>query len=145
MASSEDVIEPLAVSTGAPILSRWRSPQDLIRLNQDKLDGFMSRKGEAKNIFTSTSESWSVNVLILYIAEGHHFMVVHRLPEIKEQGRPYLIPGVPITCRVDNTERHTTRSKVPHLHLSAENCVPKYQFCHISQHLMGFYFCLKRL
>ncbi|KAF6728882.1 Phospholipase D2 [Oryzias melastigma] len=88
MASSEDVIEPLAVSTVAPILSRWRSPQDLIRLNQDKLDGFMSRK------------------------EGHHFMVVHRLPEIKEQGRPYLIPGVPITCRVDNTERHTTRSKV---------------------------------
>uniref|UniRef100_A0A8C7ZY55 Phospholipase n=1 Tax=Oryzias sinensis TaxID=183150 RepID=A0A8C7ZY55_9TELE len=31
---------------------------------------------------------------------------------IKEAGKPYLIPGVPITCRVDNTERHTTRSKV---------------------------------
>uniref|UniRef100_A0A3P9K1M0 Phospholipase n=1 Tax=Oryzias latipes TaxID=8090 RepID=A0A3P9K1M0_ORYLA len=88
MASSEDVIEPLAVSTRAQTLDRRRFSHDLHIINQDELDGLMSRK------------------------EGHHFLVVHYLPEIKEAGKPYLIPGVPITCRVDNTERHTTRSKV---------------------------------
>uniref|UniRef100_A0A3B3ZFM6 Phospholipase n=1 Tax=Periophthalmus magnuspinnatus TaxID=409849 RepID=A0A3B3ZFM6_9GOBI len=43
---------------------------------------------------------------------GRPFLVVHHLPEIKEKGVPYLIPGVPITCHVDNTEKYTTRSKV---------------------------------
>lgn len=38
--------------------------------------------------------------------------MVHHLPELKEQGIPYLIPGIPVTCRVDNTEKYTTRSKV---------------------------------
>lgn len=45
-------------------------------------------------------------------ADGRPFLVVHRLPEVKEEGIPYLMPGVPITCRVDNTEKYTTRSKV---------------------------------
>uniref|UniRef100_A0A8C9XER7 Phospholipase n=1 Tax=Sander lucioperca TaxID=283035 RepID=A0A8C9XER7_SANLU len=39
------------------------------------------------------------------------------LPEIKEEGIPPLMPGIPITCRVENTEKHTTRSKV-HLFLT---------------------------
>uniref|UniRef100_A0A3Q4BME5 Phospholipase n=1 Tax=Mola mola TaxID=94237 RepID=A0A3Q4BME5_MOLML len=46
------------------------------------------------------------------ITEGRPFLVVHHLPEIKEKGVPYLMPGTPITCRVDNTEKYTTRSKV---------------------------------
>uniref|UniRef100_A0A665WG34 Phospholipase n=1 Tax=Echeneis naucrates TaxID=173247 RepID=A0A665WG34_ECHNA len=45
-------------------------------------------------------------------SDGRPFLVVHRLPELKEVGVPYLIPGVPITCKVDNTEKYTTRSKV---------------------------------
>uniref|UniRef100_A0A3Q3M8R6 Phospholipase n=1 Tax=Mastacembelus armatus TaxID=205130 RepID=A0A3Q3M8R6_9TELE len=43
---------------------------------------------------------------------GRPFLVVHRLPEIKEADVPYLMSGVPITCKVDNTEKYTTRSKV---------------------------------
>lgn len=46
------------------------------------------------------------------MTDGRPFLVVHRLPELKEQGIPYLMPGTPITCRVDNTEKYTTRSKV---------------------------------
>lgn len=42
-------------------------------------------------------------------------MVVHHLPELKETGVPHLIPGLPITCKVDNTEKYTTRSKVQSL------------------------------
>uniref|UniRef100_A0A8C6PNM5 Phospholipase n=1 Tax=Nothobranchius furzeri TaxID=105023 RepID=A0A8C6PNM5_NOTFU len=38
--------------------------------------------------------------------------MVHYLPEIRDEGVPYLMPGVPITCRVDNTEKYTTSSKV---------------------------------
>uniref|UniRef100_H3D2I7 Phospholipase n=1 Tax=Tetraodon nigroviridis TaxID=99883 RepID=H3D2I7_TETNG len=44
--------------------------------------------------------------------DGRPFLVVHHLPELKEKGVPYLIPGVPVTCKVDNTEKYTTRSKV---------------------------------
>ena len=46
------------------------------------------------------------------MTDGRPFLVVHHLPEIKEAGVPYLMPGVPITCKVDNTEKYTTRSKV---------------------------------
>lgn len=45
-------------------------------------------------------------------SDGRPFLVVHHLPELKEEGVPYLMPGTPITCRVDNTEKYTTRSKV---------------------------------
>uniref|UniRef100_A0A8C9XFP0 Phospholipase n=1 Tax=Sander lucioperca TaxID=283035 RepID=A0A8C9XFP0_SANLU len=45
-------------------------------------------------------------------SDGRPFLVVHHLPEIKEEGIPPLMPGIPITCRVENTEKHTTRSKV---------------------------------
>ncbi|XP_037834927.1 phospholipase D1-like isoform X2 [Kryptolebias marmoratus] len=31
---------------------------------------------------------------------------------MKEKALSYLIPGTPVTCRVDNTEKYTTRSKV---------------------------------
>lgn len=45
--------------------------------------------------------------------------MVHRLPELKEKGVPYLIPGVPVTCKVDNTEKYTTRSKVKLTHAAS--------------------------
>ncbi|XP_022618041.1 phospholipase D2-like [Seriola dumerili] len=88
MASTEDVIEPVAQSFTAQNLGRRRFSNDLYNLSPDELDGLMSS------------------------SEGRPFLVVHHLPEIKETGVPYLIPGVPITCKVDNTEKYTTRSKV---------------------------------
>lgn len=63
-------------------------------------------------ILRDVSETFYWNVLVSLILEGRPFLVVHHLPEIKEKGIPYLIPGIPITCRVDNTEKYTTRSKV---------------------------------
>uniref|UniRef100_A0A8C3AZD2 Phospholipase n=1 Tax=Cyclopterus lumpus TaxID=8103 RepID=A0A8C3AZD2_CYCLU len=45
-------------------------------------------------------------------SDGRPFHVVHHLPEMKDEGVPFLMPGIPITCRVDNTEKYTTRSKV---------------------------------
>ncbi|XP_069002738.1 phospholipase D2 isoform X2 [Embiotoca jacksoni] len=88
MASPEDVIEPLAESSAAQNLGRRRFSHDLYNLSPDEIDGLMST------------------------SDGRPFLVVHHLPEIKEAGVPYLIPGTPITCRVDNTEKYTTRSKV---------------------------------
>uniref|UniRef100_A0A3P8RYK0 Phospholipase n=1 Tax=Amphiprion percula TaxID=161767 RepID=A0A3P8RYK0_AMPPE len=88
MASPEDVIEPVAESSTAQNLGRRRFLHDLRNLSPDEIDGLMSS------------------------SEGRPFLVVHHLPEIKEEGVPYLMPGTPITCRVDNTEKYTTRSKV---------------------------------
>ncbi|XP_028278353.1 phospholipase D1 isoform X2 [Parambassis ranga] len=88
MASPEEIIEPMVVNSAAQNLNRRRFSQDIHNLSPDEIDGLMSS------------------------SDGRPFLVVHHLPEIKEAGVPYLIPGVPITCRVDNTERHTTRSKV---------------------------------
>lgn len=88
MASPEDVIEPAIQSSAAQTVSRRRFSNDLHNLSPDELDGLMSS------------------------SDGRPFLVVHHLPELKEQGIPYLMPGTPITCRVDNTEKYTTRSKV---------------------------------
>ncbi|XP_037543467.1 phospholipase D1 [Nematolebias whitei] len=88
MASPEDVIEPAAVSSAAQNLHRRRFSRDFHGLDPDELDGLLST------------------------SDGYPFLVVHHLPEIKEKGVPYIIPGTPITCRVDNTEKYTTRSKV---------------------------------
>ncbi|XP_057215443.1 phospholipase D2 isoform X2 [Triplophysa rosa] len=44
--------------------------------------------------------------------EERDFFVVHHLTELKEGGISPLLSGTPITCRVENTERYTTRSKV---------------------------------
>ncbi|KAM6907818.1 phospholipase D2 [Xenentodon cancila] len=88
MASPEDVIEPVTVSSAAQNLNRRRFSRDIQDLPQDELDSLISAN------------------------DGRSFLVVHHLPEMKESGVPYLIPGIPITCRVDNTEKHTTRSKV---------------------------------
>ncbi|KAM7397843.1 hypothetical protein PAMA_005937 [Pampus argenteus] len=88
MAASEDVIEPVTQSSAAQNLSRRRFSRDHRYISPDEVDGLMSS------------------------SDGRPFLVVHHLPEIKEEGIPYLIPGVPITCRVDNTEKYTTRSKV---------------------------------
>ncbi|XP_068187570.1 phospholipase D2 [Antennarius striatus] len=88
MASSEDVIEPEAQRSFAQNLDQRRFLHDLHNLSPDEIDGLMSS------------------------SEGRPFLVVHHLPELKEKGVPYLMPGTPITCRVDNTEKYTTRSKV---------------------------------
>ncbi|KAM9332850.1 phospholipase D2 [Pholidichthys leucotaenia] len=87
MASTEDVTEPLAERATAQTVKR-RFSHDLHKLNKDELDGLGN------------------------CTEGHPFFVVHHLPEIKQEGTPYLMEKVPITCRVDNTEKYTTRSKV---------------------------------
>ncbi|XP_054481534.1 phospholipase D1 [Anoplopoma fimbria] len=86
--ASPDVIEPAVQSSTAQKLSQRRFTHDIEGLSPDELDGLMSS------------------------SDGRPFLVVHHLPEIKDEGVPYLMPGIPITCRVDNTEKYTTRSKV---------------------------------
>uniref|UniRef100_A0A672N6V0 Phospholipase n=1 Tax=Sinocyclocheilus grahami TaxID=75366 RepID=A0A672N6V0_SINGR len=44
--------------------------------------------------------------------EERNFFVVHHLADLKEGCISPLIHGTPITCKVENTERYTTRSKV---------------------------------
>ncbi|XP_058630844.1 phospholipase D2 [Onychostoma macrolepis] len=44
--------------------------------------------------------------------EERDFFVVHHLADLKECCISPLIHGTPITCKVENTERYTTRSKV---------------------------------
>ncbi|MCJ8748818.1 hypothetical protein PDJAM_G00169210 [Pangasius djambal] len=44
--------------------------------------------------------------------EEREFFVVHYLNDLKERGVSPLLHNTPITCRVENTERYTTRSKV---------------------------------
>ncbi|XP_066578460.1 phospholipase D2 [Amia ocellicauda] len=44
--------------------------------------------------------------------ESRPFLVTQRLRELREQGVPLLLQGSPICCRVESTERYTTRSKV---------------------------------
>uniref|UniRef100_H2UXH5 Phospholipase n=1 Tax=Takifugu rubripes TaxID=31033 RepID=H2UXH5_TAKRU len=73
-------------SSTAQNLKQRRFLHDFHNLSPDELDSLMSN--------------------------GRPFLVVHHLPELKEEGVPYLIPGVPVTCKVDNTEKYTTRSKV---------------------------------
>uniref|UniRef100_A0A8C1WN06 Phospholipase n=1 Tax=Cyprinus carpio TaxID=7962 RepID=A0A8C1WN06_CYPCA len=45
-------------------------------------------------------------------SEERKFFVVHHLADLKECCISPLIHGTPITCKVENTERYTTRSKV---------------------------------
>ncbi|XP_052412880.1 phospholipase D2 [Carassius gibelio] len=45
-------------------------------------------------------------------SEERDFFVVHHLADLKECCISPLIHGTPITCKVENTERYTTRSKV---------------------------------
>ncbi|XP_053187995.1 phospholipase D2 [Scomber japonicus] len=84
----EEVIEPVVQNTTAQNLGRRRFSHDHRNLSPDEIDNLMSS------------------------SDGRPFLVVHHLPEIKDEGIPYLMPGIPITCRVDNTEKYTTRSKV---------------------------------
>ncbi|KAM9847218.1 phospholipase D2 [Aulostomus maculatus] len=88
MVSSEDEIEPEIQTSAAQNLDRRRFSRDIRNLSPDEIDGLITG------------------------SDGRPFHVVHHLPEMKEEGIPYLMPGVPITCRVDNTEKYTTRSKV---------------------------------
>ncbi|XP_014824684.1 PREDICTED: phospholipase D2 [Poecilia mexicana] len=88
MSCPDDEIEPAAVSSAVPRLNKRRFSHDRYDLKLDELDS------------------------LLKTTEGRPFTVIHRLPEIKEMDLPYLMPGTPITCNVDNTEKHTSRSKV---------------------------------
>ncbi|XP_036379935.1 phospholipase D2 [Megalops cyprinoides] len=45
-------------------------------------------------------------------SEERPFLVVHHLQAAKEGGVPLLLQGTAVTCRVESTERYTTRSKV---------------------------------
>ncbi|XP_062392373.1 phospholipase D2 isoform X1 [Sardina pilchardus] len=45
-------------------------------------------------------------------SELRPFLAIHYLPSLKEGDVSPLLQGNPIICRVDNTERYTTRSKV---------------------------------
>ncbi|KAL2094910.1 hypothetical protein ACEWY4_009629 [Coilia grayii] len=45
-------------------------------------------------------------------SELRPFLAIHHLPTLKEEHVSPLLHGNPITCKVDNTERYTTRSKV---------------------------------
>lgn len=85
---AQDPIEPMAVSAVGQNLGRRRFSQDGDRLSPEEIDG------------------------LLHYSEGRPFLVVHHLLDVKEQGVPFLLPGTPITCRVESTERYTTRSKV---------------------------------
>ncbi|XP_038150447.1 phospholipase D2 [Cyprinodon tularosa] len=88
MAEPEEVIEPEAVRSAVPALNKRRFSHDRHDLGRDELDSLMKS------------------------SEGRSFIVIHRLSEIKDAGVPYLMPDTPITCKVDNTEKYTTRSKV---------------------------------
>ncbi|XP_014897581.1 phospholipase D1 [Poecilia latipinna] len=88
MSGPDDEIEPAAVSSAVPRLNKRRFSHDRYDLKLDELDS------------------------LLKTTEGRPFTVIHRLPEIKEMDLPYLMPDTPITCSVDNTEKHTSRSKV---------------------------------
>ncbi|KAI5089509.1 phospholipase D2 isoform X1, partial [Silurus meridionalis] len=44
--------------------------------------------------------------------DEREFFVVHYLDDLKERGVSPMLNNTPITCRVENTERYTTRSKV---------------------------------
>ncbi|KAG9346396.1 hypothetical protein JZ751_006707 [Albula glossodonta] len=45
-------------------------------------------------------------------SEERPFLVIHHLHAVREGGVPLLLQGTPVTCRVNSTERYTTRSKV---------------------------------
>lgn len=82
------MIEPVADSSTAQNLGRRRFSRDNDHLSAEEIDGLMNS------------------------SDGRPFLVVHYLQDVKEAGIPFLMPGTPITCRVDNTEKYTTRSKV---------------------------------
>ena len=117
MASEEDVIEPVAVSSATQNLGRRRFSHDVNNLSPDELDGLISSSGKKWNkerahlqTLMARSEWFNWGVLIFRTADGRPFVLVHHLPEIKHE--LYLMPNTPVTCRVDNTEKYTTRSKV---------------------------------
>ncbi|KAG5843907.1 hypothetical protein ANANG_G00155870 [Anguilla anguilla] len=80
----EDILE----ATHDPGLMRRRFSRDAYLLSQDEMDGL------TKN------------------TEERPFMLVHRLHAAKEWGMPLFLQGAVVSCRVESTERYTTRSKV---------------------------------
>ncbi|KAI1903217.1 hypothetical protein AGOR_G00024950 [Albula goreensis] len=69
-------------------LMRRRFSRDKSSLSQDELDGLMQN------------------------TEERPFLVLHRLQAVQDCGLPLLLQGLAVSCRVENTERYTTRSKV---------------------------------
>ncbi|MBN3318061.1 PLD2 Phospholipase, partial [Atractosteus spatula] len=86
MASSEeDVVE----ATQATELTR-RLHRDDLPISEDELDCLREATDERP------------------------FLVIHHLQAVREKGVPLLLRDTPVTCKVDSTERHTTRSKMGH-------------------------------
>ncbi|XP_069042815.1 phospholipase D2 [Lepisosteus oculatus] len=79
----EDVVE----ATQATVLTR-RLHRDDLPISEDELDCLREATDERP------------------------FLVIHHLQAVREKGVPLLLRDTPVTCKVDSTERHTTRSKV---------------------------------
>ncbi|XP_062341987.1 phospholipase D2 [Osmerus eperlanus] len=77
-----------ALSAVAHVLKKRRFSRDGNHLSPEEVDG------------------------LLVDSDGRAFMVVHHLLGLREMGIPVLLPGTPLTCKVESTERYTTRSKV---------------------------------
>uniref|UniRef100_A0A3P8PR80 Phospholipase n=1 Tax=Astatotilapia calliptera TaxID=8154 RepID=A0A3P8PR80_ASTCA len=77
-----------------------------------EVESHVSDKKNADADYASFFLTLVSNSLSLTETEGRPFIVVHRLSEIEDKGIPYFIPDVPVKCRLDNTEKHTTRSRV---------------------------------
>ncbi|KAJ8396444.1 hypothetical protein AAFF_G00017500 [Aldrovandia affinis] len=82
------VDEGVLEATHDPGLMRRRYSRDNSPLSQDELDGFTQN------------------------SEERPFLLLHRLQAAKEWGMPLLLQGAVVSCRVESTERYTTRSKV---------------------------------
>ncbi|KPP64627.1 phospholipase D2-like [Scleropages formosus] len=94
--------EPVVEASRAQGLMRRLYSRDDCPLSPDELDALTQNEGEDPRAFCGRPT----------IVYEHPFMVVHRLRALKEAGVAPLLKGKPVTCRVDNTERYTTRSKV---------------------------------
>uniref|UniRef100_W5N7K7 Phospholipase D2 n=1 Tax=Lepisosteus oculatus TaxID=7918 RepID=W5N7K7_LEPOC len=81
----EDVVE----ATQATVLTR-RLHRDDLPISEDELDCLREATDERP------------------------FLVIHHLQAVREKGVPLLLRDTPVTCKVDSTERHTTRSKTGH-------------------------------
>uniref|UniRef100_A0A8C2K7D4 Phospholipase n=1 Tax=Cyprinus carpio TaxID=7962 RepID=A0A8C2K7D4_CYPCA len=71
-------------------------------------------KAQVYFTFPVPSSAQPVFIQLIYsvYSTERNFFVVHHLADLKEVCISPLIHGTPITCKVENTERYTTRSKV---------------------------------
>ncbi|XP_023700617.1 phospholipase D2 isoform X1 [Paramormyrops kingsleyae] len=83
-----NVEEPVVEASHAHGLMKRFYSKDDSPLTQDELDSLMQH------------------------GEVHSFILVHRLRAFHEVGVTLFLRGIPVTCKVDVTERYTTQSKV---------------------------------